>query len=84
MVSFSCDSCADIVRKPKTQQHLSRCPNAQFTCIDCNTTFHGNNFIRHTSCISEAEKYQKSLYKVHKKGKQDTPNKQKRQKVDMP
>jgi len=81
MVSFSCDLCADIVKKPKTQQHLSRCPNAQFTCIDCNTTFHGNNFIHHTSCISEAEKYQKSLYKVNKK---DTPNKQKRQKVGTP
>ncbi|GES82654.1 LYHRT protein [Rhizophagus clarus] len=80
MVSFSCDSCADIVKKPKAQSHFSRCPNAQFTCIDCNTTFHGNNFMQHTSCISEAEKYQKKLYK----SKQDAPNKQKRQKVGTP
>ncbi len=67
MVSFSCDLCTDVIKKPKLAQHLYRCPNASFTCIDCSTTFTGNSYSSHTSCISEAEKYQKSFYKGNKK-----------------
>jgi cell growth-regulating nucleolar protein len=62
MVSFYCEQCCDTLKKPKLLQHLSRCKSAQFTCIDCSTTFQGNEFQNHTSCISEAEKYQKHLY----------------------
>ncbi|KAK4047350.1 hypothetical protein OIO90_006209 [Microbotryomycetes sp. JL221] len=37
---------------------------AAFTCIDCNVTFHSpSEWKTHTSCISEDQKYQKSLYK---------------------
>ena len=67
MVSFYCGACADVVKKPKSDQHVYRCPGAQFTCIDCNTTFSGNDYKSHTSCISEAEKYEKGLYKGDKK-----------------
>jgi cell growth-regulating nucleolar protein len=67
MVTFSCDICADVFKKPKSAQHIYRCPNARFTCIDCSTTFDGDDYLKHTSCISEAEKYQKSLYKANKK-----------------
>ncbi|KAF7721524.1 hypothetical protein EC973_004522 [Apophysomyces ossiformis] len=49
-------------------QHRQRC-HATFTCIDCSTTFQGTAFQSHTSCISEAEKYQKSLYKNKKQNK---------------
>ncbi|BGP34482.1 hypothetical protein JCM10296v2_006303 [Rhodotorula toruloides] len=40
--------------------------------IDCNTTFEGTSYRSHTSCITEEEKYQKSVYKPPKgkKGKQ--------------
>ncbi|CAI2178312.1 4617_t:CDS:2, partial [Funneliformis geosporum] len=62
---------------PKLVQHTYRCPNAQFTCIDCSTTFTGKSYLDHNSCISEAEKYQKGLYKGNKKGKQNQLNKPK-------
>ncbi|KAI9497428.1 LYAR-type C2HC zinc finger-domain-containing protein [Zychaea mexicana] len=71
MVSFQCDNCGDIVKKPKLDQHRNRC-HATFTCIDCSTTFQGTAYKAHTSCISEAEKYQKSLYK--KKGNNKNNN----------
>ncbi|CAG8604077.1 13530_t:CDS:2, partial [Funneliformis caledonium] len=77
MVSFSCDSCSDIIKKPKLVQHTARCPSAQFTCIDCSTTFAGKSYLKHIKCISEAEKYQKSLYKGNKKGTQDQLHKTK-------
>lgn len=52
--------------KKKLNQHQQRCYGAYFTCIDCSTTFQGNNHNQHTSCISEAEKYEKGLYKGKK------------------
>ncbi|GMM31112.1 hypothetical protein DAMA08_038570 [Martiniozyma asiatica (nom. inval.)] len=75
MVSFSCEVCNDTVLKKKLQQHQRQCRDAYFTCIDCSTTFYGNDHQKHTSCISEAEKYEKSLYKGPKKQQNSTkPN----------
>ncbi|TFL04563.1 hypothetical protein BDV98DRAFT_524733, partial [Pterulicium gracile] len=55
--------CGDIIKKPKLDQHRTRC-HSGFDCIDCSTTFHTPaEYKTHTQCISEAEKYQKSLYK---------------------
>jgi hypothetical protein len=51
----------------KLDQHKNRCYGAVFTCLDCNTTFQGNDYRQHTSCISEDQKYQKGLYKEKKK-----------------
>lgn len=62
MVSFSCEVCNDTIIKKKLNQHFSKCPQAYFTCIDCNKTFY-DDYNSHTSCITEAEKYEKSLYK---------------------
>ncbi|KAM0750540.1 hypothetical protein T439DRAFT_325610 [Meredithblackwellia eburnea MCA 4105] len=70
MVSFQCNGCGDTLKKPKLDQHAGRCRNAQFTCIDCNVDFYGKDYRAHTSCISEAEKYQKSVYKGPKKNQQ--------------
>ncbi|GAA5978896.1 hypothetical protein JCM21900_000326, partial [Sporobolomyces salmonicolor] len=47
--------------------------------IDCNTTFDGptgpNGYSKHTSCISEEQKYQKSVYKAPKgKGNKQQQN----------
>lgn len=67
MVSFSCEVCNDTVVKKKLQQHQYQCRGSYFTCIDCSTTFYNNEHVKHTSCISEAEKYEKSLYKGKKK-----------------
>ncbi|KAI4526877.1 hypothetical protein K525DRAFT_188061, partial [Schizophyllum commune Loenen D] len=55
--------CGDVVKKPKLDQHSSRCGGG-FDCIDCSTSFHTPaQWKPHTSCITEAEKYQKGLYK---------------------
>ena len=55
--------CNDVVKKPKLDNHRGQC-HSTFTCIDCTKTFNGPaEYKSHTSCISEAEKYQKSLYK---------------------
>ncbi|KAI9366252.1 hypothetical protein BD770DRAFT_1009 [Pilaira anomala] len=61
MVSFQCDGCGDVVKKPKLNQHGNRC-YATFTCIDCSTTFQGTSYQSHNSCMTEAEKFQKHIY----------------------
>lgn len=51
------------MKKPKLDQHSGRC-HGGFDCIDCSKSFNGPwEWKSHTSCISEAEKYQKSVYK---------------------
>ena len=57
MVSFNCDGCGDVVKKPKLAQHYKRC-YAPFTCLDCSVQF-ASPQEAHTSCITEDEKYQK-------------------------
>ncbi|CUS14534.1 unnamed protein product [Tuber aestivum] len=70
MVSFSCEICSDILKKPKLDSHAARCRGAYYTCIDCSKTFVEGQWKGHTSCVSEAEKYQGSFYKPEKgKGK---------------
>lgn len=36
------------------------------TCVDCSVTFYGNDYEQHTSCVSEAQKYEGALYKAKK------------------
>ncbi|SCZ87715.1 BZ3500_MvSof-1268-A1-R1_Chr2-2g05181 [Microbotryum saponariae] len=72
MVSFVCDTCNDTLKKPKLDQHAQRCW-AVYTCLDCNTTFEGTSYRAHTSCISEDQKYQKSVYKAPKKPNKNHP-----------
>jgi len=56
-------ACCDVVKKPKLDQHRLRCQSS-FTCIDCSTTFAGpHEYKGHTFCVSEAQKYEKALYK---------------------
>lgn len=79
MVTFNCEVCNDTVPKKNTEKHYYRCPDAYYTCIDCNKTFDdGISYKKHTQCISEDEKYQKGLYKGKKQGqgKQDMKGKQ--------
>lgn len=66
MVTFSCDSCNDTVKKPKANQHAQRC-RSSLTCIDCSKTFWSGEWGAHNACISEAEAYQGALYKPTKK-----------------
>ncbi|KAJ5147477.1 hypothetical protein N7476_000996 [Penicillium atrosanguineum] len=75
MVSFSCENCGDVLTKKKLDPHRNQCRGASFTCIDCMVHFWGTDYRSHTSCMSEAQKYQGALYKEkpNKKGPK-TPN----------
>ncbi|KAK4156878.1 hypothetical protein C8A00DRAFT_30200 [Chaetomidium leptoderma] len=68
MVSFSCEACGDVLTKKKLDPHRNRCRGATFTCIDCMVYFPGTEYRTHTSCMTEAQKYQGALYR-EKKGK---------------
>ncbi|TQV99813.1 hypothetical protein V2A60_005249 [Cordyceps javanica] len=63
MVSFSCEECGDVLTKKKLDPHRNRCHGATFTCIDCMVYFPGVQYRSHTSCMTEAQKYQGALYK---------------------
>ncbi|KAJ1660191.1 hypothetical protein IWQ61_000836 [Dispira simplex] len=70
MVTFVCNVCQESLKRSKINGHFYRCPDAYFACVDCSKDFYGQDYSEHTQCISEAEKYQKSLYQP-KKGKQN-------------
>ncbi|KAE8323486.1 hypothetical protein BDV39DRAFT_182028 [Aspergillus sergii] len=63
MVSFSCEACGDILTKKKLDPHRNQCRGATFTCIDCMVHFQGTSYRSHTSCMTEAQKYEGALYK---------------------
>lgn len=58
MVSFTCNTCQDVVKKPKVVGHQSTCRTNSFTCVDCMQVFDSNTIKSHTSCVTEVEKYQ--------------------------
>uniref|UniRef100_A0AAV1T7V8 Zinc finger C2H2 LYAR-type domain-containing protein n=1 Tax=Peronospora matthiolae TaxID=2874970 RepID=A0AAV1T7V8_9STRA len=63
MVFFVCEGCNETVKKNKVDMHASRCRNCwAVSCVDCSVVFEGNDYAAHTSCVSEAEKYEKSLF----------------------
>jgi cell growth-regulating nucleolar protein len=74
MVFFVCEGCNETLKKNQVDKHANQCRNCYaVTCVDCSVTFHGNDYAAHTSCISEAQKYEGSLYKpkAQKKNPQD-------------
>jgi cell growth-regulating nucleolar protein len=79
MVFFVCEGCNETLKKNKVDAHAGRCRNCwAVSCVDCSVVFEGNDYAAHTSCISEAEKYEKSLYqgdksKGAKAGKKQSP-----------
>eukprot|EP00931_Biecheleriopsis_adriatica_P028439 TRINITY_DN16952_c0_g1_i1.p1 TRINITY_DN16952_c0_g1~~TRINITY_DN16952_c0_g1_i1.p1 ORF type:complete len:260 (+),score=71.39 TRINITY_DN16952_c0_g1_i1:54-782(+) len=62
MVYFECQKCNETVKKPKLAKHLQMCGSWWVSCIDCNKVFGWDEWEAHTSCISEAQKYQGNLY----------------------
>ncbi|RLN26767.1 hypothetical protein BBJ28_00021842 [Nothophytophthora sp. Chile5] len=78
MVFFVCEGCNETLKKNKVDAHAGRCRNCwAVSCVDCSVVFEGNDYATHTSCISEAEKYEGSLYQGDKakpkNGKKQTP-----------
>ena len=65
MVSFICNACGQTVKKAQVERHYqNECPSCDvLSCIDCGKDFHGNDYVLHTKCITEAEKYQGKLYR---------------------
>jgi cell growth-regulating nucleolar protein len=64
MVTFVCESCNETLKKNQVEKHGQRCRQCRVTCVDCSRTFTLGEYGAHTSCVSEAEKYEKSLYKA--------------------
>lgn len=65
--------CNETLAKKKLIGHFNKCRDAYFTCIDCSTTFEGDDFKNHTTCITEKEKYEKGYGKKQQKNKQPQP-----------
>mmetsp|Transcript_36909 Transcript_36909/g.73016 ORF Transcript_36909/g.73016 Transcript_36909/m.73016 type:complete len:258 (-) Transcript_36909:44-817(-) len=64
MVYFECSKCNETVKKPKLAKHLQVCQSYYVSCIDCNKIFAWDAWEAHTSCVSEAQKYQGDLYQA--------------------
>lgn len=62
MVYFECSRCNETVKKPKLAKHLMMCGSSTVSCIDCSKVFAWNEWESHTTCISEAQKYQGKLF----------------------
>ncbi|XP_011176394.1 cell growth-regulating nucleolar protein [Solenopsis invicta] len=59
MVVFTCNHCGDSLKKPKVAIHYQMiCRNVPFvTCVDCLKDFRNDEYVAHTKCITEAERY---------------------------
>eukprot|EP00923_Selenidium_pygospionis_P037219 GHVN01065206.1.p1 GENE.GHVN01065206.1~~GHVN01065206.1.p1 ORF type:complete len:155 (+),score=23.61 GHVN01065206.1:211-675(+) len=63
MVSFTCDTCNDTLKKSKVDAHKRGCRTWSFRCVDCLTVFENDEYKGHEDCISEEQKHQGTLYK---------------------
>lgn len=73
MVFFVCEGCNETLKKNQVDKHAYGCRSCNaVTCVDCQVIFYGNDYAAHITCVSEAEKYEKSLYK----GKKEKANPQ--------
>mmetsp|Transcript_6920 Transcript_6920/g.12397 ORF Transcript_6920/g.12397 Transcript_6920/m.12397 type:complete len:206 (+) Transcript_6920:56-673(+) len=57
MVSFSCDLCQDVIKKPKILHHFSRCRTSTVSCVDCGISYNSKSVTQHIQCITEEEKH---------------------------
>ncbi|XP_076171469.1 uncharacterized protein LOC143148725 [Ptiloglossa arizonensis] len=59
MVVFTCNNCGETLQKPKVAKHYEfQCRTAPFlTCVDCFKDFRGEEYVAHTKCITEAQRY---------------------------
>eukprot|EP00924_Labyrinthula_sp_SR-Ha-C_P006461 maker-scaffold_120-snap-gene-0.5-mRNA-1 protein AED:0.00 eAED:0.00 QI:64/1/1/1/1/1/2/141/245 len=77
MVFFVCNGCNSSLRKKQVENHSYKCESgALYSCVDCSQEFDSYSYRKHTTCISEAEKYEGKLYKGNKSsGKVDIQSK---------
>ena len=63
MPVFICEFCNETLKRNKVEQHSYTCRGCWvLSCMDCNARFEGNEYLAHTSCVTEAERYQGALY----------------------
>lgn len=56
--------CLQTLKKNQVDKHAHTCKSCYaVTCVDCQVVFHGDDYAAHTTCVSEAEKYEKSLFR---------------------
>lgn len=83
MVVFQCDGCGESVKKPKAEQHVNTCRYCRaLVCLDCMRRFTDDSYKQHTSCITEAQKYQGALYKPPKGKQGGNPQQQQKPKPE--
>ena len=62
MPVFLCDNCNETLKRNKVETHNCG-PNCwYFCCLDCNKKFGYDEYLQHTTCVTEAERYQGALY----------------------
>ena len=75
MVFFVCEGCNESLKKNQVDTHANRCRTCHaVTCVDCNVTFPGDTYRSHTSCVTEAERYEKTVYRGVRKADADGGN----------
>ena len=42
---FSCDKCAEMLKKSKVDSHAYRCGCDSVSCVDCSVSFWGGEFV---------------------------------------
>ncbi|KAL1518358.1 hypothetical protein ABEB36_001993 [Hypothenemus hampei] len=59
MVVFTCNHCGETLHKPKVEKHYQfQCRNYKsVTCVDCFKDFRNEEYVVHTKCITEDERY---------------------------
>ncbi|KAL7494275.1 hypothetical protein ACHAWT_002976 [Skeletonema menzelii] len=68
MVFFLCDGCNETLKKNKVDAHAAKCRECwSVSCVDCSQSFPGDEYRSHTSCISEAERYEKTIFRGNRK-----------------
>ena len=61
--------CNETLKRNKVEQHMMQCRGCwMLSCMDCNMRFEGKAYLDHTTCVTEAQRYQGALY-VHKENK---------------
>jgi len=67
-VFFSCNGCGETLKKNKVDGHSYSCRQCiSVSCIDCNVNFTGDEYKKHLTCVSEAQRYQGALYNASEK-----------------
>jgi len=68
MVFFVCDGCGESLKKARVDAHAAKCRQCySVSCVDCSVSFPGDEYRNHTTCITEAERYEKSIFRGTRK-----------------